>query len=195
MPPRAKSPPPIAPAISAFFAARGWEPFPFQREVWAAQRDGKSGLIHAPTGFGKTYAAFCGLVAADYLPFKGRAGVGMGFVPHSEEPHPPPTSPLKGEEKRAPPLTILWITPLKALAGDSYLSIKEAAAAMRPDWTVGIRTGDTSSAERARQDKRLPTVLLTTPESLALLLNKADWRDRVSALRAVVVDEWHELLG
>ncbi len=119
----------------------------------------------------------------------------MGFVPHSEEPHPPPTSPLKGEEKRAPPLTILWITPLKALAGDSYLSIKEAAAAMRPDWTVGIRTGDTSSAERARQDKRLPTVLLTTPESLALLLNKADWRDRVSALRAVVVDEWHELLG
>jgi ATP-dependent helicase Lhr and Lhr-like helicase len=150
-----------------YFAASGWTAFQFQRDAWAAYALGKSGLIHAPTGFGKTYAAFCGPCAL------GPAG----------------------SEKLAPAITVLWITPLKALAADTALSLKDAAAAMQPTWTVGLRTGDVSSSERAKQDRRLPTVLVTTPESLALMLTKADWPERLSSLRCVVVDEWHELMS
>ena len=150
-----------------FFATRGWTPFSFQRDAWAAYAQGKSGLIHAPTGFGKTYAAFC-------------AACALGPV---------------GSEKVAPPITILWVTPLKALAADTTLSLKDAAATMQPTWIVGLRTGDVSISERAKQDRRLPTVLVTTPESLALMLTKADWRERLGSLRCVIVDEWHELLS
>jgi ATP-dependent helicase Lhr and Lhr-like helicase len=153
--------------IEQFFAGRDWTAFQFQRDAWTAYALGKSGLIHAPTGFGKTYAAFCGPCAL------GPAGT----------------------EKLAPAITLLWITPLKALAADTALSLKEAAAAMQPTWTVGLRTGDVSISERAKQDRRLPTVLVTTPESLALMLTKADWRERLSSLRCVVVDEWHELMS
>lgn len=153
--------------IERFFDERGWTAFQFQRDTWAAYAAGRSGLIHAPTGFGKTYAAFCGPCAL---------------------------SPI-GTEKIAPPITVLWITPLKALAADTTLSLKDAAATMQPTWTVGLRTGDVASSERAKQDRRLPTVLVTTPESLALMLAKADWRERLSSLRCVIVDEWHELMS
>ena len=202
-----------------FFATRGWTPFPFQRDAWAAYAQGKSGLIHAPTGFGKTYAAFC---AACALGPAGNARVpsppvGEGAAQRRERgtvvgaaavaatatltakanvtlsPTPPPS---RGRgENASPPITILWVTPLKALAADTTLSLKEASAAMQPTWTVGLRTGDVSSSERAKQDRRLPTVLVTTPESLALMLARADWRERLSTLRTVIVDEWHELLS
>ena len=159
-------------AAEQFFADRGWTPFAFQRETWAVQAADKSGLINAPTGFGKTYAAFCGLC--------GSLGVhGSTGSPRTEV---------------APPITILWITPLKALAADTLISLKDAAATMQPTWTVGLRTGDVSTSERAKQDRRLPTVLVTTPESLALMLTKADWQARLGSLNCVVVDEWHELL-
>ena len=100
-----------------------------------------------------------------------------------------------GDADAPPPLTLLWITPLRALAADTTLAVTRATAALRPHWTVGLRTGDTASGERARQDRRLPTILVTTPESLTLLLSRADWRERLAHLDAVVVDEWHELLG
>lgn len=158
---------PIPALVESFFASRGWSAFDFQRDTWAAYAAGKSGLIHAPTGFGKTYAAFC-------------AACALG-----------PT----GTDKLAPPIKVLWVTPLKALAADTTLSLKDAAATMQPTWTVGLRTGDVSTSERAKQDRRLPTVLVTTPESLALMLTKADWRERLGNLGCVIVDEWHELLS
>lgn len=166
---RPHRPKPVATVAGAeaFFASRDWTPFAFQRESWAAYAAGQSGLIHAPTGFGKTYAAFC-------------AACALG---------------PSGTEKLAPPITILWVTPLKALAADTTLSLKDAASAMQPTWSVGLRTGDVSTSERAKQDRRLPTVLVTTPESLALMLTKADWRERLGSLRTVIVDEWHELLS
>ncbi len=105
---------------------------------------------------------------------------------------------LRGPEGAAgapPPLTVLWVTPLRALAGDTGLALQRAAQTLRPHWTVEVRTGDTSSAQRARQAKRLPTALVTTPESLTLLLSRADWKERFAHLAAVVVDEWHELLS
>ena len=191
-----------------FFASRGWTPFAFQRETWAAQAAGKSGLINAPTGFGKTYAAFCGLCgepktnsALPPLPLRERVGVRgkvalIANLP-SEATVTLSPSPLPSGEREpaSPPITLLWITPLKALAADTLLSLKDAAAAMQPTWTVGLRTGDVSTSERAKQDRRLPTVLVTTPESLALMLTKADWQARLGSLNCIVVDEWHELLS
>jgi ATP-dependent Lhr-like helicase len=162
--PRAGADP--APA-RAWFAAQGFTPFPFQEAAWAAYARGASGLVHAATGMGKTYAAAL----------------------------PPMLDGPWGEPDAPPPLTLLWLTPLRALAADTGLALARAATALRPHWSLDVRTGDTGSAARARQQKRLPTVLVTTPESLTLLLARADWRERFAHLAAVVVDEWHELLS
>ncbi len=154
--------------LESWFAANGWQAFEFQREVWRAYLDGESGLIHSATGSGKTLAACLGPLA-EWI----------------EE----------GHDDKAPPLRVLWITPMRALAGDTVLSIDRAVKGLGLPWTVGLRTGDTSSAERARQARKLPSVLVTTPESLSLMLSNADARQKLSDLRLVVVDEWHELLG
>ncbi|HEX7558844.1 MAG TPA: ligase-associated DNA damage response DEXH box helicase, partial [Usitatibacter sp.] len=98
-------------------------------------------------------------------------------------------------ERAAPALRVLWLTPMRALAGDTVLSIDRAVKGLGLPWTVGLRTGDTTSAERARQARKLPSVLVTTPESLSLMLSNAGAREKLSSLRLVVVDEWHELLG
>jgi ATP-dependent Lhr-like helicase len=153
--------------VRAWFDAQGISPFPFQEEVWTAWARGESGLVHAPTGMGKTWAAWLGPVAFGE---PGAAGA-------------------------PPPLAVLWITPLRALAADTGLALARAAAALQPHWTLDVRTGDTASGARARQDRRLPTALVTTPESLTLLLSRADWRERFAHLTTVVVDEWHELLA
>ena len=100
-----------------------------------------------------------------------------------------------GDEGAPPPLTVLWITPLRALAADTGLALARAARALRPHWTVDVRTGDTAASVRARQNKRLPTALVTTPESLTLMLSRADWRERLAHVSTVVVDEWHELMS
>ena len=149
-----------------WFVRSGWEPFPFQREAWAAYSAGECGLIHASTGTGKTYAAFLGPVLE-----------ALG--------EPPSDSP--------PPLRLLWITPLRALSGDTALSLEAPLGPLGLNWDVGTRTGDTTTAMRAKQKKRLPTVLVTTPESLSLFLTHADARERFAGLRCVVVDEWHDV--
>src|SRR5258706_14688942 len=101
----------------------------------------------------------------------------------------------EGRGETAPALRVLWITPMRALAGDTVLSMTRAVQGLQLPWTVGLRTGDPSSAERARQARKLPSALVTTPESLSLMLSNADAREKLSDLRLVVVDEWHELLG
>jgi ATP-dependent helicase Lhr and Lhr-like helicase len=165
--PAERPPDGLAPA-EAWFASRGWVPFAFQREVWRAYLAGGSGLIHAATGTGKTYAAWLG----------------------------PVLEALAGDPPRgAPPLRVLWITPLRALAADTEAALRLALDGLGVPWTLETRTGDTSSAVRARQRRRLPTALVTTPESLALLLSRDDARALFADLRAVVVDEWHELMG
>ena len=157
---------PFAPARE-WFATQGWSAFAFQEEVWSAFARGESGLIHAPTGMGKTYAAFLGPLM-----------LGPG-----------------GEPNAPPPLSVLWLTPLRALAADTGLALTRAAQALNPHWTIDVRTGDTSASARARQSRRLPSALVTTPESLTLLLSRADWRERFAQLTTVVVDEWHELMA
>ncbi|HQZ45644.1 MAG TPA: DEAD/DEAH box helicase, partial [Usitatibacteraceae bacterium] len=153
--------------LEAWFAANGWRAFDFQREVWNAYLDGESGLIHSATGTGKTLAAFLGPVAE---------AIAEGAA-------------------KAPALRVLWITPMRALAGDTVASLARALEATGLPWTLGLRTGDTPAAERAKQSRKLPSVLVTTPESLSLLLSQAEARERLSPVRAVIVDEWHELLG
>jgi ATP-dependent helicase Lhr and Lhr-like helicase len=93
------------------------------------------------------------------------------------------------------PLTVLWVTPMRALSHDTLLALQDAASALAPQWTLAARTGDTSTGERTSQQRRWPTGLVTTPESLSLMLSRADAPDMLKRVRLVVVDEWHELLG
>jgi ATP-dependent Lhr-like helicase len=165
---------PMSPPWSAaadWFIGRDWTPFPFQHEVWQAMAEGRSGLLHATTGAGKTYAVWMGalaLAAARGVPLQGRA---------------------------APPLAVLWLTPMRALAADTQRALALPLPALAPAWSHGLRSGDTSAAERARQDRRLPTALVTTPESLSLLLTRGDAAERLRSAQVVIVDEWHELVG
>ena len=178
--------PPVAPrAAAAWMAARGWQPFGFQQDVWRAMGEGRSGLLHATTGAGKTYAVWLG--ALQHL---ARAGT----APATEE-APTARTALRTRRAAAPPLTVLWITPMRALAADSLRALQAPLPELAHTWTSGLRTGDTASGERAAQDRRLPTLLVTTPESVSLLLARADARERLASVRLVVVDEWHELVG
>lgn len=157
----------------AWFTQRGWTPFGFQRDVWAAIDAGRSGLLHATTGSGKTYAIWLGALQRG----------------------------LKREQPRgtaarsAPPLGILWITPMRALAADTTRALQLPLPDLAPHWTIGQRSGDTSSSERARQDRRMPTTLVTTPESLSLMLTRESAAAELAGVHTVVVDEWHELMG
>jgi ATP-dependent helicase Lhr and Lhr-like helicase len=159
---------PTVQPVSAFedwFAKRGFTPFAFQREVWQLMAQGRSGLVHATTGSGKTYAAWLGALA--------RAP----------------------KDASAAGLQVLWITPMRALAADTTKALTAPLADLAPTWRVGQRTGDTPSSERAKQDKRMPQALVTTPESLTLLLTRADAAQVLGQVHTVVVDEWHELIG
>ncbi|MFD1837770.1 ligase-associated DNA damage response DEXH box helicase [Paracidovorax cattleyae] len=173
----------------AWVAARGWRPFPFQREVWRALAQGRSGLLHATTGAGKTYAVWLGALQAFGAADAARVAV------------PEPSGGRRSKAPPAEPLTVLWLTPMRALAADTLKALRtplDELAATQPTlarWTSGARTGDTGSAERGAQSRRLPTVLVTTPESLSLLLARSDARELLSTVRLVVADEWHELLG
>ena len=168
-----------ASVADAWFAARGWQPFAFQREVWAAMVAGRSGLLHATTGSGKTYAVWFGAL------MRGLAGGAPGA----------PGSPSTARKPVAPPLGVLWLTPMRALAADTTRALQLTLPEAAPHWTVGQRTGDTASAERARQDRRFPTALVTTPESLCLMLTREHAAVELADVHTVIVDEWHELMG
>jgi ATP-dependent Lhr-like helicase len=174
-------------SIERWFAGKGWQPFDFQREAWQAYLAGGSGLIHASTGTGKTYAAWLGPVMewlSEQTPLPYGEGLGVGRV-----------TTKKHFRTNAPPLRVLWITPLRALAGDTEAALAAPIAALGLPWTIERRTGDTASSLRAKQRERLPTALVTTPESLSLMLSWPGARERFSDLRCVIVDEWHELLS
>ncbi len=159
--------------VRAWFQSEGWVPFEFQEKVWRAYLAGESGLIHAATGTGKTYAAWIGPVL-DWLTRYGGQRPPLG---------------------QAAPLSVLWITPLRALAADTAAALRAPVEDLGLPWTIESRTGDTSARVRARQSKRLPTALVTTPESLALLLTRTDSAALFGHLELVVVDEWHELMA
>ena len=162
---------PLAPA-EHWFAQQGWAPFAFQQETWEAYLAGESGLLNAPTGSGKTYAL--------WLPCL------LSFI--RQHPNDYRLTPNNG-------LRVLWITPLRALAKDIKMAMERACEALEVPWQVAVRSGDTPSGERQKQMRRLPECLITTPESLHLLLSQKDHRRLFRQLECVIVDEWHELLG
>ena len=163
---RAVSPDPILVPIQSWFERRGWSPLPFQQRSWAAYLEGRSGLIQVPTGSGKTFAAVMGPIAA-----------------------------MLAETGDYPGIRLLYITPLRALSRDLALAIREPITEMRWPLRVGIRNGDSSSSERSKQLKSPPQILVTTPESLTLLLSNSKAEELFRHLDTVVLDEWHELMG
>lgn len=160
-----------------WFADRGWKPFAFQKAVWAAVKRGESGLLHASTGAGKTYALW------------------FAALQHLAPPPAPAVAPATKRKPPMAPLTVLWITPMRALAADTLRALQRPIDDLNIPWSLGLRTGDTGSSERARQSRRLPSALVTTPESLTLLLTRENAASELASVRLVVVDEWHELLG
>ena len=149
--------------------ARGWTPWAFQERTWEAYAEGRSGLVHVPTGSGKTWAAWFG-----------------------------PLAQMLDDAAGGDPLDtvrVLHVSPLRAVGRDISGALEQPIAGLDVELRVGVRTGDTTPAERARQRKRLPPTLVTTPESLSLLLAQKDASRRFRDLQCVIVDEWHELMA
>ena len=163
---RVVSPDPSLLPIHSWFERRGWTPLPFQQRSWTAYLEGRSGLIQVPTGSGKTFAAVMAPIAR-----------------------------MLADSGDQPGIRLLYITPLRALSRDLALAIREPISEMRWPLRVGIRNGDSSSSERSKQLKSPPQILVTTPESLTLLLSNNKAEELFRHLDTVVLDEWHELMG
>ena len=158
--------------IERWLASNSRHPFLFQEQTWQAIYEGKSGLVNAPTGCGKTFSVFLGAL--------------ITFI----NDHP---KNYRSKSKNG--LQLLWVTPLRALAKDIGRAMEEVIAELEMNWKVGIRNGDTDINERQRQKRQMPEVLIITPESLHLLLAQKGYADIFTTLKIIAVDEWHELLG
>ncbi|WP_374461486.1 ligase-associated DNA damage response DEXH box helicase [Chryseobacterium taeanense] len=153
--------------IQNWMSDKGISPFKFQVETWRKFGNGYSGMVVAPTGFGKTYSVFLALIS-DFLN------------------HP---------EKYKKGLKMIWITPLRSLSKDIAKAMQEAIDEIGLDWAVGVRNGDTDPKVRQQQVKNMPEILVATPESLHLLLGQKNHQRFFQNLQTIVIDEWHELLG
>lgn len=154
--------------IKAWYKEKKWKSFAFQDEVMQAYLLGKSGLLNAPTGSGKTYALWLPILA-EFINQKNKSSTNGLFV--------------------------LWITPLRALAQDLAKAMQLACDQLELDWRVECRTGDTTASKKAKQKTKPPQALITTPESLQLLLAQKGYDQYLGKVKTVVIDEWHELLG
>ncbi len=154
-----------------WFKEQDWAPFAFQKLTWKAFLQGKNGLLNAPTGSGKTYALWFPII--------------LEYIKNNPD--------YKTKHKKG--LKAIWITPLRALSHEIKQSAERVSADLETQLTVGIRSGDTSANERAKQKRIMPDLLITTPESLQLLLATKGYDKTFKDCTAIVVDEWHELLG
>jgi ATP-dependent Lhr-like helicase len=215
---------PLLPEIfSRWFSSRGWTPRAHQLELLARARDGRSVLLIAPTGGGKTLAGFLPTLVELYevvgsKPGAGRApspleGEGWGAADMDSPPSRRASRvdlPLKGggeesavrthplistgRDVRRQGLHTLYISPLKALAVDIARNLETPVREMGLPIRIETRTGDTPASKRQRQRRDPPDILLTTPEQLALLLASADAPFLFGGLRRVVLDELHALV-
>ena len=165
-------------AVLKWLKSNKKKPFAFQSDAWQYYAEGYCGLVNAPTGFGKTYSMFLAVLIEELnrqadLPAKDRKKI----------------------NKAEAGLKLIWITPLRSLAKDLARAMREVCAELEIDWTVGVRNGDTSSADKLKQKKLMPEVLIITPESMHLLLAQKGTSDNFKNLRCIVADEWHELIG
>lgn len=155
--------------IENWFQEQGWNAFQFQKDTWEAYLSGKNGLLNAPTGSGKTYALWIPILTELMEAAENQT------------------------EKKG--LKAVWITPLRALSVEIKQSIERLVNDLDLPFRVGIRTGDTPQNERAKQKRNMPDFLITTPESLQLLIASKNYPKIFKNCKAIVVDEWHELLG
>lgn len=153
--------------VKDWFQSLGNTPFSFQEDCWKKFNKGYSGLVIAPTGFGKTFSVFFGVI--------------IHYLNHPD--------------KYTDGLKLIWITPLRSLAKDLGRSMSEALEQIGLDWEVAVRNGDTPVAERKKQTQKMPDVLIITPESLHLLFAQKNNSAYFKSLKCIAVDEWHELLG
>lgn len=158
---------------SVWFFNQGWQPHPFQEACWRAIAKGQSGILNAPTGYGKTFAIWFGLIQQYYT------------AAYQEK--------LAKQRKKG--LHALWITPLRALSKEIHRVTEGVSNDLELDYHIELRTGDTSTANRQKQRKNPPQALITTPESVHLLLASKEGQAYFKQLEFIVVDEWHELLG
>jgi ATP-dependent Lhr-like helicase len=158
--------------VNEMLASKGFQPFTFQEQTWQHLLNNESGLVNAPTGCGKTYSVFLGVI--------------IKFINQH---------PSNYHELSRNGLQLLWITPLRALAKDIGRAMEEVIGELGMKWKIGIRNGDTSTAERQQQKRQMPEVLIITPESLHLLLGQKGYPDTFKTLSTVAIDEWHELIG
>ncbi|QJP33565.1 ligase-associated DNA damage response DEXH box helicase [Nonlabens sp. Ci31] len=154
-----------------YFQQQGWTAFPFQKQTWDAFIAGKNGLLNAPTGSGKTYALWVAIV--------------LQYIKSNPD--------YKTKNKKG--LKAIWITPLRSLSQEIAQTSQKFVDGIGLPFTVGIRSGDTSTKERAAQKKCMPDLLITTPESLHLLLATKEHAKLFQNCNAIIIDEWHELLG
>ena len=152
--------------IGDWFSSKNLHPFRFQQETWQHIADGESGLVNAPTGCGKTFSVFLGIL--------------IDFI--NENPNHYKTKSKQG-------LQLLWLTPLRALAKDIGRAMEDVIEELGMSWKIAIRNGDTDIAERQRQKKQMPEVLIITPESLHLLLAQKGYPEIFKQLKIIAVDE------
>jgi ATP-dependent Lhr-like helicase len=158
--------------INDWLQQKGFQPFLFQEQTWDKIQQNYSGIVNAPTGFGKTYSVFLGSI--------------IQFI--NEHPDDYQTRKKNG-------MQLLWVSPLRALAKDIHRAMLEVIDELGMQWQIGSRNGDTEMNERQKQKRQMPEVLIITPESLHLLLAQKDYPSVFKTLRIVAVDEWHELIG
>ena len=157
--------------VLAWFKNQHWKAHAFQQETWKAMQEGYSGLVNAPTGSGKTYSVWFGILL-EYL-----------------KKYP------DYKTKKKPGLQAIWITPIRALAKEIEYATTRSCKDLDIPFEIAIRSGDTTTAQKTKQKKNMPQLLVTTPESLHLLLSQKGYAEMFKDLSTVVVDEWHELIG
>ncbi|GGD09103.1 DNA ligase-associated DEXH box helicase [Hyunsoonleella pacifica] len=153
--------------IQKFLAEKDQKPFSFQLQTWKKYNTGYSGIVVAPTGFGKTFSVFLAVV--------------INYLNN-------PDNYTKG-------LKLLWISPLRSLAKDLAKAMTSVVDEIGLDWEVQVRNGDTPQNVRRQQERLMPDVLLTTPETMHLLFSQKNNSRWFKNLECVAVDEWHELIG
>ncbi len=153
--------------LQLWLELRHWSLLPFQKQAMEPWKSGLDGLVLAPTGSGKTYSLLFPAVLYS------------GYEPDELPPAP----------------FLIWITPIKALAREIAQSMRQLLEGLNLPWEIAIRTGDVTQAERKRLLTHPPALLITTPESLHLLFGTQGHQKFFAHLQAVVVDEWHELVG
>src|SRR5436190_1577494 len=167
--------------INDWLLKKGLHPFRFQKETWQHIIDGDSGLVNAPTGCGKTFSVFLGAL--------------IDFINQHPDNYGKKSRSARPADTAGRGLQLLWITPLRALAKDIGRAMEEVIDELQMSWRIGIRNGDTDIAERQKQTRQMPEVLIITPESLHLLLAQKNYPEFFGSLKVIAIDEWHELLG